>query len=171
MLIITGFVMLRNENQQYYPSRGEELINEILNNSAEAIYKKYDTKPCGVGLAMPGGPIRKATLCFNTRYPYNKTELRKFLVEFSSDLLHGIRQNDEIQEFLARRPFTINNVEIIIYNNGKDGREIYDPQISVARISSGILIYRTKDIDDKYKLNNEYRESYEEALKLLNESE
>jgi hypothetical protein len=79
-------------------------------------------------------------------------------------LLHYINENNEIQNFLKEPPFTIRNVEIIIYNHDKQGRSLSDPEISMARISQSILIYRTIDPQDFFKYKNEYEESYDEAL-------
>ena len=33
-----------------------------------------------------------------------------------------MNENNEIQEFLKERPFTIKNIEIIIYNHDEKGR-------------------------------------------------
>ncbi len=65
------------------------------------------------------------------------------------------------------RPFTIENIQIIIYNHDKNGREVYDPEISTAEISQGILSYQTADSNDTFKYKNEFTETYEEALKAI----
>ena len=47
LLIFTGFVM--QNKQQYYPSRGEQLVNSILANTTKIIKDKYLLQPCGEG--------------------------------------------------------------------------------------------------------------------------
>jgi hypothetical protein len=167
LLIFTGFVMRTNQQQEYHPSKGEQLVNATLANAAKTIKEKYDIKPCGSGAAMPGGPIQELTLCFDTKHPYTKGQLRELLIKSAKELLNQINENNEIQEFLKERPFTIKNVEIIIYNHDENGRGLCDPEISTARISQAVLIYRTVDPQDSFKYKNEYEESYEEALKAL----
>ena len=67
------------KNNEYHISKGEQLVNSILAKTAKIIKDKYDLKPCGEGAAMPGGPIQELTLCFDTKYPYTKDQLRELL--------------------------------------------------------------------------------------------
>jgi hypothetical protein len=166
LLVFKGFIM-QDKQQGYHPSKGEQLVNSILAKSAKIIKDKYNLQPCGAGAAMPGGPIQEVTLCFDTKYTYTKHQLRELLIKSAEELLNQVNENKEIHQFLQDRPFTIRNVEIIIYNNDENGREVFDPDISVARISQGNLVYRTTDINDVFKYKNQFNESYEEALKIL----
>ena len=164
-LIFMGFNM--KNHQGYFPSEGEERVNKLLSNTAKIIQSKYGLQPCGVGVAMPGGPIREVTLCFETKNSFTKEQLRNLLIESSKELLDQVRSDEKIQKFLKERPFTIKNVEIIIYNHDKNGRGLRDPQISIARISQGTLIYLTIDPENSFNFKNEYEETYEEALNLI----
>jgi hypothetical protein len=165
-LLFAGFIM-KDKQQEYPPSKGEQLVNSLLARTAKVIKEKYDIKPCGMGAAMPGGPIQELTLCFSTKYPYTREQLRGLLIKAAHELIKQVSENNEIQEFLKERPFHLKNVQIIIYNSNKDGSEVYDPEISTAEISQGILTYQTVDRADSFKYKNEYEESYEEALKAL----
>lgn len=164
LLIFTGFVM--QNKQQYYPSRGEKLVNNILANTAKIIKDKYLLRPCGSGAAMPGGPIQELTLCFDTKRPYTKEKLRELLIKTANELLDQINKNNEIQEFIKEKPFTIKNIEIVIYNHDQNGRIICDPEISVAEISHAKIVYRTIDPQDSFKYKNRFEEGYEEALRI-----
>ena len=166
LLIFIGFIA-SDSKQEYRPSKGEQVINSLLAKIAKIIKNKYNINPSGVGVAMPGGPIREVTLCFDTKHPYTKEQLRELLIKSSSELLLQVNGNKEIQEFLKERPFTINNIEIIIYNHDENGFGLKDPQVSVANISQGQLHYSTIDPEDGFKYKNEYKESYEEALRAL----
>jgi hypothetical protein len=166
LLIFTGFVM--QNKQQYYPSRGEQLANSILANTAKIIKDKYLLQPCGEGAAMPGGPIQELTLCFDTKFPHTKEQLRELLIKVANELLDQVNQNNEIQGFIKEKPFTIKNIEIVIYNHDREGRSVNDPEISVAEISHAKLVYRTIDPKDSFKYKNRFEEGYEEALKALN---
>ena len=161
-----AFSML-DEKNTYYPSRGEQLVNSILAQGAKTIKEKYNIRPCGTGAAMPGGPIQKLTLCFNTKYPYSKEQLRESLIKSAHELLDQVNKNNEIQEFLYEKPFTIKNIQIIIFNHDKNGRGVYDPDICGSQIAQGILTFRTQDENDIFKYKNEYEETYDEALKMI----
>jgi hypothetical protein len=166
LLIFMSFIM-RDKQQEYYPSKGEQLINSTLAKAAKLIQEKYNIRPSGVGVAMPGGPIQEVTLCFDTKYPNTKEQLRELLINISQELLDQINRNKELQEFIKEPPFTIKNVQIIIYNHDKDGKEIYDPNISGAQIAQGVLTFRTVDKSDTFRFKNQFEESYDEALKAL----
>lgn len=165
-LLLTGFNIL-NKQHEYQPSKGEQLVNSILANTAKIIKEKYSIKPCGIGVSMPGGPIQEVTLCFNTKSPYTKKQLRELLIKSANELLNEINKNDQIQQFLNERPFTIRNVQIIIYNHDESGIEVYDPCISGAQVAQGILTFRTVDKSNTFRFKQEFEESYEDALKAL----
>jgi hypothetical protein len=156
---------IKSPNNQL--SKGEQLANSILAKTAKIIKSKFDVKPSGEGAAMPGGPVQELSLCFNTKYPYNKEQLRELLIKSANELLNQVNANEEIQKFLRERPFTIKNIQIIIYNHDKEGREVYEPGISTAQISDGDLTYRTVGPSDIFKFKQQFEESYEAAQKSL----
>lgn len=168
LLISTSFFTKKNEH--YHPCKAEQLVNDNLIAAAQIIQKKYNLNPCGEGAAMHGGPIKKLILCFDTKTQHTKEELRKLLINCANELIDYTNKNKEIQPFLAKIPFTIENIEITIFNKN-NGKEVYDPLISTAEVFLSILTYRTIDINDVFKFKTEYRESYAEALKMLNKTE
>ena len=114
---------------------------------------------------MPGGSIQELTLCFDTKDHLTKDDLRILLIKSAQELLYQINMNLDIQKFLKMRPFAIESIQIVIYNHDKNRREVYDPEISTAEISQGILNYQTVDSNDTFKYKNEFTETYDEALK------
>src|SRR5215203_4403743 len=106
LLIFTGFVM-SGKQEKYHPSKGEMLVNSTLDKTAKIIKERYHINPCGMGAAMPGGPIQQLTLCFDTKHPYTKEQLRELLIKSAQELLRQVNENKEIQEFIKERPFTI----------------------------------------------------------------
>ena len=150
--------------QRYQPSKGEQLVNSTLAKTAKIIKEKYPLNPCGSGAAMPGGPIQELILCFDTKYPLTKEQLRELLIKTGTELVNQVNENQEIQPFLKEPPFTIKNVQIIIYNHDKEGRSLVDPHISNAQIVQGIFTYSTIDSEDTFKYKSESTETYEEAL-------
>ena len=153
----------------YHSPYAEEnkLVGEVLYNTAIAIEKKYKMKPIEAGAAMPGGEINRFHMSYDVRKSLSKNELRIWLVEMSQVLLNQITRNEQIERYLIKTPFTIDDIDIVIFNHDKDGRRIYDPAITVADISGGIITYETKDPNQEYGYKNTYTETYEEALKII----
>jgi hypothetical protein len=167
ILVILLSFYFKNNHQGYQSSRGEQLVNSISAKAAIAIEDKYNLRPCGAGVSMPEGPIREITLCFNTKHPYTKEQLSTLLIKAAHELLNQVIENEEIQEFIYESPFTIKNVQIIIFNHNENGSRVYDPGISGGEISDGVLTFRTVDKNDTFKFKNEFQETYEEALKTM----
>lgn len=155
--------------ESYRPSQGEALANSVLDIASNSIMSKFKIKNCGKGAAMPGGPVKELTLCFETKEQFSKADLRKILIESANEFVSIINGNSELQPFLKHKPFKIENIEIIIYNHDANGRGLHDPEISTTRISQGCLIYRTIDPEDSFKIKNTFEESYENALNALQE--
>jgi hypothetical protein len=165
LLIFISFFF--KNKPEYHLSREEQLVNRILAKTAKIIKDKYNLNPCGEGAAMPGGSVQELTLCFTTKCPYTKEKLRELIIKIAQELLTQVNKNKEIKKFIKNPPFTIKNIQIIIYNHDRNGRSLRDPEISNAQILEGILNYSTIDPEDSFKYKNEYEESYEEALKAL----
>lgn len=162
--IFIWFIIFHGE---MYASQVDRSVGKVLNNATKVIQKKYKIKASGTGISMPDGIVGHLGLAFTTKSSLSKNELRKLLVGGGQELLKQINDNKDIQPFLKTAPFTIKNVEIIIYNHDKDGRGLRDPEISTAEISDGILTYRTINPDNHFQYKNEFRETYEEALEAL----
>lgn len=169
ILIFSSFILLSFiiPSQNVVISRGEQLVNITLAKSAKIIQTKFNLRPSGTGAAMPGGPIQGLTLCFDTNFPLTKDQLRELLIKSARELLIQVTENSEIQQYLKHPPFVLENVQIILYNLEKDGREVYDPGISTAEIDEGILTFRSVDPDDTFKYKNTYTETYKEALEKI----
>lgn len=152
----------------YEPSEAEIQVGKIISRSEKIIYKKYGMKAAGTGIGMPSGVVHKIGLAFSTRDILTRDELRKVLIVCAQIMLNEFSSNDEIQPFLIKRPATLDNVQIILYNNDRDGGNRYDPEIATAQISGGILSFRTLDANNPHgTYKNDYNETYEEALKIL----
>lgn len=148
------------------PHPAEVIANEILFDVAKVIKKKYKIKERGIGSGMPDWIIESFSIEFETKGPFPKSQLRKILLDSADELTNHINSNNEVQKYLVKRPFNINDVDIIIYNHDKDRREVYEPEIATAYISQGRLIFHTLD-RGQLGFKNTYEETYEEALQKL----
>ena len=164
-LAFTGLGMPTKES----PDRDIELVNQVLSTSVKIIQKKHNLRACGAGVSMPGGPIRELTLSFSSNKLFLKEELRKILISAAHEMVQLVNNNKEIQQYLFQALFTEKNVQIIIFNHDANGRGVFDPEIAVAEISKGTLAYATEDSQNTFGYKNEFTETYEEALRAINE--
>lgn len=163
--VCIGFIIPFRDSSGH-PTKAEQAAHSMLDNLSLAIENKYGVKICGTGVAMPGGPIREFTLCLQTKH-LSQAQLRDLLVKCAQEMLSRIESNQSIQQYLAYHPFKIEHIEVIIYNRGIDGSELPDPLICCADISRGTLQYATNDPDNSFRYKNTFKETYEEALKIL----
>lgn len=165
LFILNGYYM-PDYLEGYQPSEASIQVDKVISCAEKNIEKKYKMKVCGTGIGMPGGIVEELGLAFHTDRTITKAELRILLINCAQILLHEVVSNIKIQPFLIKTPFTIKDVEIIIYNHDKNGRSSYDPDVSVASISGGVLEYRSIDPDNPFNYKNIVEETYEEALKI-----
>lgn len=172
LLIIKAAVLIffgcchADQAKFYAPSEASIQVDKVISCAEKIIEKKYKIIACGTGIGMPGGIVEELGLAFHTDRTITKAELRILLINCAQILLHEVISNIKIQPFLIKTPFTIKDVEIIIYNHDKNGRSSYDPDVSVASISGGVLEYRSIDPDNPFNYKNIVEETYEEALKI-----
>ncbi len=159
-----------------YLSKSERLVNQILYETSSSITKKYKIAVIGTIVSMPEGKIKRLGLDFSSYQNLSKDQLRKFLIEFAEMLLHNVTSNEEIQYSLENKPFTIENIQMAIYNHDHEGYWVYDPEIGIGEIRRGILTYVTHNPERKnqktykyFKSMHEYEETYAEALQILHE--
>lgn len=158
--------MNTNNNRE---SQDVRLVNKVLYQTANIIKNNYSLSPIGSGATMPDGPIRELYLAFNSYESLSMPELRKLLFQISNELINQVNSNEEIQPFLYKKPFNQENVQIIIFNYDKKGRNLCDPEITTAEISHGFLTYGYRDPTHDYRLIDKHKETYAEALKELDD--
>ncbi|MBA3602346.1 MAG: hypothetical protein H0W50_01575 [Parachlamydiaceae bacterium] len=159
--------LLGLENDDKYLSKAENLVNQILTETALEVESLDKIKVSGEMVSMPGGIVKTMGLSFNSYEKLSKEEIRKKTVQLAEKLLQNINSNKEIPPFLAKSPFTINEIEISIYNHDQQGNWPYDPEIGNAHFNRGKITYSTYDPDKKFGNKNEFVESYEEALLIV----
>lgn len=145
-----------------------EIAGDILEKTVTITSKRYPLQACGTIMAMPSGNVKELGLCFQTKHVLSRDQLRELLIECGQVLIQQINSDKHIQRFLNKRPFTMKEARIIIYNKDKNGDEPYDPLIATAGIMGGLLTFRTTDFKTTWKFKNEFDETYEEALEIIN---
>lgn len=168
-LLLMAFTLFTSSYSDTYPSKRSLLFRELLAKGAHIIEDKYDLYAIGEGTGKVDEQAnKKLLLAFQTKELYSKEKLRELLIKSAQDFVQVINANEKIQPFLLNTPYKIKDVEIKIFNTCKDGKEPLDPEISVAIIRRGIINYSTTDPEDTYKYKQEIKETYEEALAIVN---
>jgi hypothetical protein len=162
-LVLFGFSAI----QGYTQPKSEREVNKTLTLAAKACIKKYKVQVAGEGAAMPGGIVESLFLSFSYNGILSKNEIRKTIIGCTNELLNAATSNDNLQEHLKLKPFTIDNIDIDVFIYDSQGNYIYDPNIFVAGLRNGIITYKTRDPQNEYKYISITSETYAEALKLL----
>ncbi|MDP1835150.1 MAG: hypothetical protein Q8K75_04390 [Chlamydiales bacterium] len=143
----------------------------IKNRGIAAIENRYKIECIGTGASMPGGPIRFITLSFQVRGALSKQNLRRMLVTSAQDILKIANEIPDLDSCLHNPPFGIKSLDILLFVYDVNGRDTYDPDISSARLSDGIVEFITDAPNCYLKVQNQYTETYEEALKAIEEED
>lgn len=147
------------------------IAGEIRTRAANKMAKKYNLIVVGMSAAMPEGIINNLGLRFHIHQAIKIEQARQILVNCVQELLTDINSNEEIRPYLEMYPFTPQNITISIIIYQKNGAEVFDPGICAARATRGKIWYSTMDKKNVYEYKSEYKESFEEAVKLVKESE
>ncbi len=170
--------MSAGRSPQYEISPREKAVNKVMGRNSKMLAEKYCMRPVGVTVAMPGGDIQYLELEFQLRGPLSKQEIRKILIHSAHDFLADINSDPELCSYLKNHSFTIKDIGIGLFLIDSSERDLRDPDIGIAAISKGEIQYdtliTTYDTVIKTEIpvfKSNYRESYEEALKILEDQE
>ena len=151
---------------EYRPPIYIELLAKIEKQVEREVLKKYNLNCVGVGGNLMYD-VNYVRMEFENRGKLTKEQLRRMLLDINQIYLDKINNNEEIKVYLRKVPFEKKNINITIYSQNSSGRENRFPNISVALLLDGDLIYRYshETHDSGYKLKE--IESYQEALEKL----
>jgi hypothetical protein len=150
-------------------SQAERTVDHLIGELEKRLTTKYHLEAVGVSVSMPRGIVKKLGIDFDIEGPLSKGELRKILIHSSKDFIEYVNANQDIQPFLEKRPFKIENVEITLFLMDSSGINIDHPDIGIAGIKQGVLYYRTLIDSDMTPAKTRTEESYEEAVRILRE--
>ena len=156
-----------NMHNEYIPARYVVIAQQIRSDLAEKLSKRHKMDVSGTigGLA---NCINILGLSFDILGPLSKEQLRIILVDCVEEFINTINANEELRPHLKNYPFTPHEIEIKLFIVDKNRKDIYDPHISTASAYNGKLSYKTTDPYDDFKFKNKFTETYEEALKIIN---
>lgn len=98
-------------------------------------------------------------------------EARKLIVEITEKFIDEINRNEKIRPYLSKFPVDCNNVALAISFYEKPHKRIPDEFVGRLRQENGMVYYGYYDAkEDRFK-NEGYRERYEDALRIVKESQ
>lgn len=150
------------------PRNHADMAREIRAVVGKKLTKKHKMDLIGVTGGMMGS-VYIIGFRFQIHHPMDRGEARERIVDCVEELLAAVNANEEIRPFLKNYPFTVKNVDIAIFTDYLDGKEVFDPDISVVTADElGYITYRTEEPNgNPYAYKSEYRELYSEALAKL----
>lgn len=149
------------------PSPVKKEVDRVLSMASSEIERRYELRPFETGAAIPGDEVHKLCLAFMTNKVQVKDELRILLIDCANILLDQVNSSEKIEQYLVRRPFSVENGHIIIFNRDLQDRVPIDSQIDAAQMMRGKLDYFSIDPEDVCRYKNVYSETYDEALKIM----
>lgn len=161
--------------QKYKIESDEKAVNKAMARNSKVLAKKYCMNPVGVTVAMPDGDIQFLELEFQIQGPLSRSEIREILINAAHDFLEDINSDTELCSYLKNHSLTIKDIGIGLFLIDSSGRGLRDPYIGIAEISKGVLWYNILiEIYDNVikkeipQFKSEYKESYEDALAIIN---
>jgi len=145
-------------------STEEKLAYSLMNSfiKIEELENKFILS--GLGTAMPDD-IRRFNLHFIANQEVNLEEARRLYINSTQKLLKMINSNEQIRPYLHNYPFNENNIDFTITFHDHYDDRVPPPNIAFVFIIDGTIIYDT--YYGKYQTT--HKETYEEALKMVNE--
>ncbi len=148
-------------------SNKTQIVHSILNKVGQNFKDKYDLEISGFTLSGGKKGYDTIGIDFDKRGILSKNEGRKIIVECLNDLLNEINSNSELQPYLFLRPFSIKNIRVTILILDADGKLIYYPSIEIIGARNGHISYLAKSMEDEYKFVSLGKETFEEAVKIV----
>lgn len=147
----------------------DKLAHQIIYDVSKILERRYQLNYIGMVEAGETNYYTKIGIEFQIFHIVDKSEGRKILVDSAKELLKAINSNDKLLAHLQTSPFTLSNIEILIYVYHSDKTIAHDEDIKVFGVKDGVLKYWKKTPREGYEFGYyvEETESYEEALKIL----
>ncbi len=146
------------------------IANKITKQVALRLRQERNLQCAGTGGGMMSN-IRMMAISFDFLHEVSLTEARQLLVYATTEYLNAINANKEIRPYLQNYPFTVNNIEVMIFIQKPDGQNVPPGKIVSMSSINSILSYDLLCEPGNYINKELCRETYEEALKIVQDEE
>jgi len=138
---------------------------------SKEVYKNNKWNMVGIGGGFDPEQVRSLRLDFFI-FGENLSveESRNLIVDEIKNFLEKINQDKKINIYLSHRPFTIDDIHLGLVFYTKDFEYIDNSNyVTQVDLIDGKIFYAIYDKESKNKRRSIHSETYEEALKLINE--
>ena len=144
----------------------EKIANGVTYRVEQQLKKELGLRCVGTGGGMMNN-IRRMSMSFQLFREIDLPEARRILVSATSEYLNAINDSKRLRPYLKEYPFTVKNVEIMIWIRKANNRDIDPNKINFMCSNKGILRYDLSDEPGTYLDRELCTETYEEALKII----
>jgi hypothetical protein len=162
IICLAFFLFSFFDSDPAYVKRAEKIMNKTM----ERLAKKHDMSPSGT----TGGMIDTVNIVgfsFQKLEVLSKDEAREIVVDCAEELLRAFNEDEKIRPHLRDYPFTTENIKVSVFLKTSDYDRIYYPDFSVARVSSGRVVFSASEEGKVQLLTYKEEEPYEEALSIV----
>ena len=152
--------------QSNEPTPYVKIADNIIKTTSDRLSKKYQMHLMGVKSGMMGC-VKLMGIHFQVNRSLSKEEARTIIVDSAQSFLEDINQNESIRPFLQVYPFDLKHIEIVVFISTLGNGTFYHPNLSVISVVDGKIEYSINDPDHKYRYKLEECESFEDAVKIL----
>ncbi len=147
----------------------EVIADQITKQTILQLEKEKGLIAIGTGGGMMGD-IYNMGISFQYFQPLNLEESRKLLVYTVQTYLNNINSNKEVRPYLHNYPFPIKNIEIRIWGRQPNGDILPPNQLGYICALDGVLSYESSKSGKFEPRKILLEETYEEALKIVEEN-
>jgi hypothetical protein len=173
ILAVLIFILVIFYNCSGIDKRPEKVKNvyKTVYKAADVLKNRYGLRYIGISVSSHKKLYTVIGASFQILRPLSKEEGRKILVDSAQELLHQINSNLELQPYLDPSPFETKNVEVVFFAYAENGRDLSHPDITDFVLREGIIKYTTLSSENRNRAYSTERESYEEALRIVQEGQ
>jgi hypothetical protein len=140
----------------------------VIHQGSDLLKSKYGMQYIGFGIDAEEKFVNLLELSFTVNRELKKEEIRFSLVDMAYEFISVINSNEQISSYMENYPVDVSNIGIRIYFRHEDGTDIKHPGITMAALEDSGLIYKT--LGEQYGYKDTMGESFEDALKIVEES-
>ena len=139
----------------------------MMNQVSDLLKKRYEMNRIAISEEGDKKGYSFMGLKFQIDRVVGKNEGRKMLIDSAKEFLNTINNNPDVQPYLLEKPFTLKNIELVIFPMGSDGRGVYHPDVQVFALRNGFITYKTGTPEKKYGYHTVEKETFDEALEIV----
>ncbi len=142
-------------------------VNEVRNKVIDKYSKKYGLTVSGIIDGMPERIIHEVGVYLDINHVISKEKARQIVVECAQDFINKLNKHPQLKPYYKTYPLTAKNIYVALFISCPDRSTPYYPNLCVVSAVRGLVSFRTKDSDNKYKYKTEEEETFEEAVALV----